>query len=562
MSLGAVFPYSVSSLKERVWKITDRTQEVVKKSAEIGQKAASKLGYEAEAKFDKVGGFILQQYDKSTRGDFSHLDRRKSTLELVRISAAVCGIEFCYAAETAFVSPILLKIGVPVLYMTLIWCLSPLFGFFLVPFLGSCSDRCRSKLGRRRPFILMLSLGIIVGLILVPNGENIGILLGDDNRESTGYHMNLTNVASPRLQSRSQDTTTIAVIEDLEPFEPLQLDHNSSNAIAANSTGFKSSINDHKLGIIFTVLGVIMLDFDSDANQSPCRAYLLDITLPEDHSVGLSTFTIMAGLGGSLGYVMGGINWENTKLGEALGGHVRAVFTIVLLIYLVCITLTITSFKEIPLDQLGLGAEVFQKTSKTKGKAKYKKFTNEESESDVADGPDSQDQTCNFQEREPSQLSLQPSEDFETKLDKTVEAGDSDKIIDRADYITLHETETAQEIKEIQEAVNIKTYLKSIVFMPKSLQILCLTNLFCWMSLVCYSLYFTDFVGQAVYGGDPTAPKSSESHQIYEHGVRAGCWGMALYSISCSLYSFVIEKLIRRYGKFNGNVSKRSVTSC
>ncbi len=29
----------------------------------------------------------------------------------------------------------------------------------------------------------------------------------------------------------------------------------------------------------------------------------------DDHAVGLSTFTIMAGLGGSLGYAMGGLNW-------------------------------------------------------------------------------------------------------------------------------------------------------------------------------------------------------------------------------------------------------------
>ena len=29
----------------------------------------------------------------------------------------------------------------------------------------------------------------------------------------------------------------------------------------------------------------------------------------DDHAVGLSTFTIMAGLGGSLGYMMGGIDW-------------------------------------------------------------------------------------------------------------------------------------------------------------------------------------------------------------------------------------------------------------
>ena len=37
--------------------------------------------------------------------------RSKTRAELLRISAAVMGIEFCYAAETAFVSPTLLSIG-------------------------------------------------------------------------------------------------------------------------------------------------------------------------------------------------------------------------------------------------------------------------------------------------------------------------------------------------------------------------------------------------------------------------------------------------------------------
>ena len=46
-------------------------------------------------------------------------------------------------------------------------------------------------------------------------------------------------------------------------------------------------------------------------------------------------------------------------------------------------------------------------------------------------------------------------------------------------------------------------YLWSIIYMPNSMRVLCLTNLFCWMSLVCYSLYFTDFVGEAVFGGNP-----------------------------------------------------------
>ena len=61
-----------------------------------------------------------------------------------------------------------------------------------------------------------------------------------------------------------------------------------------------------------------------------------------------------------------------------------------------------------------------------------------------------------------------------------------------------------EEGEEAKRSVaTLREYLWSIIYMPSSLRILCLTNLFCWMSLVCYSLYFTDYVGEAVFGGNP-----------------------------------------------------------
>lgn len=108
--------------------------------------------------------------------------------------------------------------------------------------------------------------------------------------------------------------------------------------------------------------------------------------------------------------------------------------------------------------------------------------------------------------------------------------------------LTLELAETPQ-LNEI----SLRQYLTSIVYMPDSMRWLCLTNLFCWMSLVCYSLYFTDFVGEAVFGGDPKAPVGSAERDVYEQGVRFACWGMAMYSLSCSCYSFVIERLVQRF---------------
>lgn len=56
---------------------------------------------------------------------------------------------------------------------------------------------------------------------------------------------------------------------------------------------------------------------------------------------------------------------------------------------------------------------------------------------------------------------------------------------------------------ETIEETNVSEYLTSIFVMPRIMQMLCLTNLLSWMAFVSYCLYFTDFVGEAVFMGDP-----------------------------------------------------------
>jgi solute carrier family 45 protein 1/2/4 len=220
-----------------------------------------------DEQYHKVLGLVSTRISDDDE-DYAYIRQRKTRWELVRLSAAVCGIEFCYAAETAFVSPTLLKIGVHVVYMTLIWCLSPILGFTLVPILGSLSDKCRMKLGRRRPFILLLSVGIVVGLLLVPNGKTFGILLGDKYI----YH--------PDQQAQSFNASQNLINFTFLPdgLDAGGSDFTDSNLVAATPAGdattpthIPSHSQPHPWSILFTVLGVILLDFNCDACQSPCR---------------------------------------------------------------------------------------------------------------------------------------------------------------------------------------------------------------------------------------------------------------------------------------------------
>lgn len=60
------------------------------------------------------------------------------------------------------------------------------------------------------------------------------------------------------------------------------------------------------LGIVFTILGVVILDFCCDGCQTPCRTLMIDLCHNGDQTQGLATFTVTAGLGGAVGYAIGG----------------------------------------------------------------------------------------------------------------------------------------------------------------------------------------------------------------------------------------------------------------
>ncbi|CAF1150488.1 unnamed protein product [Rotaria sp. Silwood1] len=387
----------------------------------------------------------------------------KSRLDLIRLSAVVCGIEFCYAAETAFVSPILLQLGLPVIFMTWTWCLPPLIGFFLVPALGSLSDKCYTCIGRRRPFILLYSTGILFGLVLVANGQPIGYWFGDSRNIffNTTELFNQTNVENDQISN---------------PFLT------------------------HKFGTIITVLGVLLLDLDCDACQSPSRAYLLDVTNPNQHSLGLTTFTTMAGLGGCLGYFFGGIPWEDTFLTKIFGDHIHVVFTFVWIIYIICMIFTLTAATE-PINVAIIMPNLNRSSS-------HQYLVSTYSIHSINDDDD-------IHQYEPN------------------------SIIEREQY---------DSISVVNLKVSYFDYLRSIIYMPVSLRWLCLTNFFCWMALVSYSLFFTDFVGQAVFGGNPKLDPEHPLRLLYNDGVRFGSWGMSIYSISCSIYSFNIQALNNYFG--------------
>ncbi|XP_065368550.1 proton-associated sugar transporter A [Calliphora vicina] len=479
----------------------------------VGVAPSSDAG-ELSTKKNPMIKFMLKERENHAKNqdhDYSHVFRKRTRFEMFRLSAIAMAIEFAYAAETSFVSPILLQIGVDHKVMTMAWGLSPLLGFFMAPLLGSISDRCYLKMGRRRPIITVLSFGILLGLILVPYGKEFGMMLGDE-----GYTYNVTAAIASNFSIADGSVAALLSPEQEGP-----------------------SPSNYKYATILTIIGLVLLDFDADTCQTPARTYLLDMCIPEDQPKALTMFTLFAGVGGTIGYGIGGIDWEKTTIGTFLGGNIPTVFGLVTIIFVICYIITITTFREIPLKLIEKD-ELLRPLSDTAIKKELKKCN-----SNVF----YIDQTTTIQNQmDEDKAKYTPNGSYQNGTAANGVNGD----LATGDQMQMQQysTKAIPELDDIEDdkPVSLSQYLKSIFVMPPSMRILALTNLFCWMGHVTYCLYFTDFVGEAVFNGDPTAPPNSEAANLYEAGVRFGCWGMSIYAFSCSIYSLSVTKLMKWFG--------------
>ncbi|XP_056590169.1 proton-associated sugar transporter A isoform X2 [Triplophysa dalaica] len=583
--------------------------------------------------------------------DLSELPPRRTFNELLFNGCVLFGIEFSYAMETAYVTPVLLQMGLPDQFYSLVWFISPILGFLVQPFLGAWSDRCTSRFGRRRPFIFALAIGALMGLTLVLNGRDIGSAVAD---------------------------TAI----------------------------------DHKWGIVLTVCGVVLMDFSADSADNPSHAYMMDVCSPEDQDRGLNIHALLAGLGGGFGYIVGGINWDQTQFGKSMGGQLRVIYLFTSVTLVAATAMTLSSIPERPLPQFqpqtrinrnlkspnlhlppspppppgaatnmdneeedavyssrfssrryqdplghsssanarlyaGLTSPISPLSPLT---PKYGSFISRDNsltginefassfgtsyidrvliecytgqqtplplESDVMalplppgetpppQGPQSSQWLGTNEPVQQNKLSQANGELFaieELQVNEQKQAiepaeqcnealqgasgshrGSTSGILKRPQSLALVEDPLIDPSDELENGrrrtvtfsqqvanillnglrydsdlsgiteradnqMSIKLLCTAIYRMPPCLRSLCTNHFLGWLSFEGMLLFYTDFMGEVVFGGDPKAPHDSEAYERYNAGVSMGCWGMCIYAFSAAFYSAILEKLEERF---------------
>uniref|UniRef100_G3T502 Solute carrier family 45 member 4 n=1 Tax=Loxodonta africana TaxID=9785 RepID=G3T502_LOXAF len=470
--------------------------------------------------------------------------------------------------------------GLPEQYYSLTWFLSPILGLIFTPLIGSASDRCTLSWGRRRPFILALCIGVLFGVALFLNGSAIGLSLGD--------------------------------VPNRQP-----------------------------IGIVLTVLGVVVLDFSADATEGPIRAYLLDVVDSEEQDMALNIHAFSAGLGGAVGYVLGGLDWTQTFLGTWFRTQNQVLFFFAAVVFTVSVALHLFSIEEEQYSpQQERGTDEMEalppRVSTLDGGGQYSTaLFPDEVQSEISSPPSSmtpptptrptparsssrpgcpacpassgtaprrtprcstsswtrpRSPTAVAPRRGMASVATPPSAAlgamrrrrhmFRRQVSSTFsyygKVGSHRYRFRRANAVVLikpsrsmndlydlqkrqrqrsrHRNQSGAttssgdtESEEGEGETTVRLLWLSMLKMPPELMRLCLCHLLTWFSVIAEAVFYTDFMGQVIFEGDPKAPSNSTSWQAYNDGVKMGCWGLVIYATTGAICSALLQKYLDSY---------------
>jgi solute carrier family 45 protein 1/2/4 len=98
---------------------------------------------------------------------------------LAQVASVAAGVQFGWALQLSLLTPYVQELGIPHQFASLIWLCGPISGMFVQPIIGHYSDVCTSNYGRRRPFIVVGAMLVVLSVLIIGYSADIGYLLGD-----------------------------------------------------------------------------------------------------------------------------------------------------------------------------------------------------------------------------------------------------------------------------------------------------------------------------------------------------------------------------------------------
>ncbi|XP_036416038.1 solute carrier family 45 member 3 [Colossoma macropomum] len=345
--------------------------------------------------------------------------------DLFLVNVLTCGLEICMATGTIYIPPMLLEAGMEERFMTMVLAVGPVLGLIFIPPIGSASDSWSSRYGRRRPFIWALCVGVLLGLVVIPHAPQIAALF------STQHHQ--------------------------------------------------------WLEVLLLVVAICVMQFCGQACFTPVEALVSDLYPGEEESRrAFSVYSLMLSLGGCVGYLLPAVDWSTLGATAYLGGQEAFIYSLLIVIFLICLMTTTFISEE---QTAGLGGGGLEVSRRVPSLWSF----------------------CSWPRRLFSLTQL------------------------------LRRTLTS--------LLSVVPRFYSLCSnMPAVIARLFVAELCSWMALMTFVLFYTDFVGEGLYNGVPSAKPGSPERIRYEEGVRVASLGLFLQCVASVGFSLLMERMVACVG--------------
>ncbi|CAD6205101.1 unnamed protein product [Miscanthus lutarioriparius] len=213
------------------------------------------------------------------------------------------GVQYGWALQLSLLTPYVQTLGIPHALTSVMWLCGPIAGLLVQPCVGLYSDKCTSKLGRRRPFIFTGCIVICISVIVIGFSSDIGYALGDTMEDCKVY-------TGKRLHAA-----------------------------------------------LFFVMGFWLLDFSNNTVQGPARALMADLAGSHGPSTANAIFVSWMAIGNILGYSSGSTDkWHTwfpllqTKACCEACANLKAAFLVSVVFLGLSTVVTMIFANEVPLD--------------------------------------------------------------------------------------------------------------------------------------------------------------------------------------------------------------------
>ncbi|KAI8063324.1 major facilitator superfamily domain-containing protein [Gongronella butleri] len=216
-------------------------------------------------------------------------------VQLLALTVCMAGVQFTWTVELSYGTPYLLSLNLSKELTALVWLAGPLSGLIVQPVIGAFSDKCQSRFGKRRPFIVGAGILTCLAMIGVAYAKEIGAIM------------------ALWLPNASNDDWS------------------------------------HFYAVVVAVSSFYFLDFTLNAVQAICRALILDIPPLWQQEQANAWSARMSNLSMVIGYFVGYI--DLVRFFPWLGDSQIKVFCIVaMLVFCVTLAITCVCVHETPLE--------------------------------------------------------------------------------------------------------------------------------------------------------------------------------------------------------------------